>query len=76
VGVVNTASPTPFFKRNAALAYYRLLAWLGIEVVGNHADSRLMSRRAVDAVLQYPEVSLFGWGQFLFPPDAVSYERP
>jgi glycosyltransferase involved in cell wall biosynthesis len=77
-GVRGSRASDTFFKRNAALAYYRLLAWLDIEVVGNHADFRLMSRRAVDAVLQYPEVNLFLRGLIPllgFSSSTVVYDR-
>ncbi len=46
-------------KRNTARAYYRLLHWLGVDVVYDHADFRLMSRRAVEALRAYPEANLF-----------------
>nr|WP_294551571.1 glycosyltransferase family 2 protein [uncultured Rhodopila sp.] len=47
------------FKRSSATAYYRLLRWLGVEVVLDHADFRLMSRRALDALGKYQEVNIF-----------------
>jgi glycosyltransferase involved in cell wall biosynthesis len=46
-------------KRTAAGAYYRLLAMMGVNVVPNHADFRLMSQRALQALLQHQEVNLF-----------------
>lgn len=46
-------------KRWTAETYYRGLSALGAPVVRNHADFRLMSRRAVDALLAYPEANLF-----------------
>ena len=52
------AADSPF-KRVSAEAYYRFLALLGVKIVHNHADFRLLSRRAVDALRQYPEVNLF-----------------
>ena len=48
-----------FTKRFTAESYYRLIAALGGEVVFNHADYRLMSSRAVRALLDFPERSLF-----------------
>jgi glycosyltransferase involved in cell wall biosynthesis len=46
-------------KRVSAQGYYRLLRLLGIDVVFNHADFRLLSRRAVEELRQYPETNLF-----------------
>ena len=46
------------FKRATAQGYYRLLRALGADVVYNHADYRLMSRRALDALAEYKEVNL------------------
>jgi polyisoprenyl-phosphate glycosyltransferase len=47
------------FKRSTATFFYRLLASLGIEVVRNHADFRLMSRRAIEALREYREANLY-----------------
>ena len=47
------------FKRTTAVWYYRLLARMGVKIVHNHADFRLMSRRAVEALKSYSEVNLF-----------------
>jgi glycosyltransferase involved in cell wall biosynthesis len=46
-------------KQGAANAYYRLLSLLGVRIIRNHADFRLMSRPALDALLSYREVNLF-----------------
>ena len=46
-------------KRGSALLYYRILKLLGVNVVHNHADYRLMSRKAVDCLKQFTEVNLF-----------------
>ena len=48
-----------FFKRFTAQAFYRVLAWMGVTTVYNHADYRLMSRRSIDALRKYPEANLF-----------------
>jgi glycosyltransferase involved in cell wall biosynthesis len=48
-----------YFKRATAQFYYRFLKWMGVEVIYNHADYRLMSRRAVEALRQYQETNLF-----------------
>jgi len=47
------------FKRATATWYYRLLAMLGVRIVYNHADFRLLSRRALESLKQYSEVNLF-----------------
>jgi glycosyltransferase involved in cell wall biosynthesis len=47
------------FKRHTARFYYVLLRWLGAEIVPDHADFRLMSRRALNALSHYTEVNLF-----------------
>jgi polyisoprenyl-phosphate glycosyltransferase len=58
-GVRNDRSSDTYFKRVTAQIYYRLLKGMGVEVIHNHADYRLMSRRAVEALRQYPESNLF-----------------
>ena len=58
-GVRNDRAADTPFKRGTALAFYRLMAALGAETVYNHADYRLMSRRALDGLSQYREVNLF-----------------
>lgn len=47
------------FKRNTAKGFYRILNFLGAEVVFNHADYRLMSRRALEGLSEFREVNLF-----------------
>lgn len=47
------------FKRVTAQAFYRLMATLGVESVPNHADFRLLSRRALEALRDFTEVNLF-----------------
>jgi hypothetical protein len=58
-GVRDDRSSDTTFKRGTALAFYRLLSLFGVELVHNHADFRLMSRRAVEALRQYREVNLY-----------------
>lgn len=65
-------------KRVTAHGYYRLLRLLGVNVVFNHADYRLMSRRAVDELRQYPETNLFLRGivpMLGLPATTVRYAR-
>jgi polyisoprenyl-phosphate glycosyltransferase len=47
------------FKRGSASLYYRLLRWMGVDLVHNHADFRLMGRRAVNSLREFSEVNLF-----------------
>ena len=58
-GVRNNRSSDGLFKRATAQGFYRLMSALGAESVYNHADFRLMSRRAVDALKSFREVNLF-----------------
>lgn len=58
-GVRNKRSTDTFFKRTSAQAFYKLMQAMGVKVVYNHADYRLMSRRAVEALAQFPERNLF-----------------
>lgn len=58
-GVRASRAADTAFKRVTAEGYYKVLAKLGVEVVFNSADYRLMSRRALDALAEYREVNLF-----------------
>ena len=58
-GVRNKRETDTFFKRQTALAFYRLMKGLGVDITFNHADYRLMSRRALAALAQFHEVNLF-----------------
>lgn len=58
-GVRDNRDSDTRFKRSTAQWYYKIMNWLGTEVVYNHADYRLMSRKALDALAQYREVNLF-----------------
>jgi glycosyltransferase involved in cell wall biosynthesis len=65
-------------KRGSALLYYRLLKLLGVDVIHNHADFRLMSRKAVDCLKQFSEVNLFLRGivpLLGFQTGTVEYDR-
>ena len=48
-----------FFKRNSALLFYKLMKLLGVELVSNHADFRLLSKRAVETMSTFKERNLF-----------------
>jgi len=58
-GVRDDRTTDGMFKRASALGFYRMIHALGVESVYNHADFRLMSRRAVDALKDFGEVNLF-----------------
>lgn len=77
-GVRSSRKKDTFFKRTTAQAYYKLLNFLGVEIVYNHADYRLMSRRAINNLENFKEVNLFLRGiipMIGFKTDTVSYER-
>ena len=77
-GVRSSRDTDSFFKRNTALLFYKMMRALGVDIVYNHADYRLMSRRAVDALSEFNEVDLFLRGLVPlvgFPSATVSYER-
>ena len=58
-GVRNKRKSDTFFKRNTALLFYKLMKGLGVDITYNHADYRLMSKRALDALSEFREVNLF-----------------
>jgi glycosyltransferase involved in cell wall biosynthesis len=58
-GVRRSRATDTAFKRGTAQIYYKLLEKMGVEIVYNHADYRLMSRRAVEHLQEYSEVNLF-----------------
>ena len=77
-GVRSSRAKDTVFKRSTALGYYKFLKLMGVEIVENHADYRLMSRRALEALMQYDEVNLFLRGivpLIGFRTSIVTYER-
>lgn len=77
-GVRTDRSSDSFFKRITAETYYRILNWLGAEVVYNHADYRLVSSKALHEFASFEEVNLFLRGMFPlvgFSSTTVGYER-
>ena len=77
-GVRRKRTTDSFFKRNTAQMFYRFMSSMGVKSVYNHADFRLMSRRAVDALCQYEERNLFlrGLVPLLgYKTDQVLYDR-
>lgn len=77
-GVRSERKTDTFFKRFTAEGYYHLMKKMGVDLVFNHADFRLMSRRVLEAFKSYPEVNLFLRGiirEVGFPSAIVEYER-
>lgn len=58
-GVRNSRDSDTFFKRTTAVAFYKLMRMMGVNMVFNHADYRLMSKKALDMLEQFPEKNLF-----------------
>lgn len=77
-GVRNSRDTDSFFKRTTAQGFYKLLRMMGVESVYNHADFRLMSKRAVDGLEAFGEVNLFLRGMVPmvgYPSTSVYYKR-
>lgn len=77
-GVRSRREKDTAFKRGTAQFYYKFLAFLGVEIVYNHADYRLLSARAVQALKEFKEVNLFLRGLVPligFKSAEVEYER-
>ncbi|MBQ9566209.1 MAG: glycosyltransferase family 2 protein [Synergistaceae bacterium] len=74
-GVRKDRSSDSFFKRVTAQGFYRLMSFMGAQTVYNHADYRLMSRRALDGLSGYREVNLFlrGLVPLIGYPSAIVY---
>lgn len=77
-GVRSRRDTDTFFKRFTAEGFYKLLNWMGAEVVFNHADYRLVSSRVLQEFANYKEVNIFLRGMFPlvgFKSTSVYYER-
>ncbi len=77
-GVRSSRKKDSFFKRVTAEGFYRLMSFMGAETVFNHADYRLMSRRALEGLAQFQEVNLFLRGivpMIGYTTATVEYER-
>ncbi len=77
-GVRSARETDTEFKRGTAHAFYKIMTFLGVETVYDHADYRLMSKRALKALSQYSEVNLFLRGivpLIGFKTATVEYER-
>ena len=76
-GVRNDRHSDGVFKKGSATLYYNLMHLLGSRVITNHADYRLMSRKALEALAEYQETNLFLRGLIPtmgFPSDVVYFD--
>ena len=77
-GVRRERKTDTFFKRTTAQAFYKLMGLMGVKTVYNHADFRLMSKRAVEEFSKYKETNLFLRGMMPligYQTDRVYYDR-
>ncbi len=77
-GVRSSRKKDTFFKRTTAQGFYKVMKGMGVDTVYNHADYRLMSRRALEALSEFDEVNLFLRGIVPlvgFKSTEVTYER-
>ena len=77
-GVRSSRARDTFFKRTTALAFYKLMSGLGVDMIYNHADYRLMSKRALEGLAEFKEVNLFLRGMVPlvgYKYTTVEYER-
>lgn len=77
-GVRSTRATDTRFKRGTAHAFYKLMKFMGADTLEDHADYRLMSKRALDGLSKYKEVNLFLRGivpMIGYETDVVYYER-
>lgn len=77
-GVRSSRDKDTFFKKFTAEAFYKLMKAMGADIVFNHADYRLMSKRALEGLSEFKEVNLFLRGivpEIGYKSDIVEYER-
>ncbi len=77
-GVRNDRTTDSFFKRSTATFYYKILKWLGADIIYNHADYRLVSSRVLNELEKFEEVNIFLRGMFPlvgFKSTSVYYKR-
>jgi len=77
-GVRSDRKSDTFFKRSTAQGYYNMLKFLGVDITYNHADYRLMSKKAIEGLEEFSEVNLFLRGiipMIGYKSDIVTYER-
>lgn len=77
-GVRDSRETDTFFKKFTAEGFYKIIKCMGADIVFNHADYRLMSRRAIEGLLEFKEVNMFIRGivpMIGYPSDKVYYKR-
>lgn len=77
-GVREARKTDTFFKKNTAESFYKLMSRMGVDIVYNHADYRLVSKKVLNEFERYEEVNLFLRGIFPligFKSDIVYYNR-
>lgn len=77
-GVRSSRKKDTFFKRTTAVSFYKIMRFLGVETVFNHADYRLMSKRAVEGLSEFKEANQFLRGivpLIGFKSEVIYYER-
>ena len=77
-GVRRDRKKDSFFKRFTAEAFYKFMKVMGVDIIFNHADYRLMSKRAIEGLSEFDEVNTFLRGivpQIGYPSSIVEYER-
>lgn len=77
-GVRESRDKDTFFKKSTAHVYYKFLSVMGVDIIFDHADYRLMTKKALDALEQFSEVNLFLRGlvpMVGFKNDIVKYTR-
>lgn len=77
-GVRSSRKKDSFFKKFTAEVFYKIMLWMGVDIVFNHADYRLMSKRVLEQLEDYKEVNLFLRGIIPligYPSANVYYER-
>lgn len=77
-GVRSSRKTDTFFKRATAQGFYKFMKFMGVDIVYNHADYRLMSRRALEGLEKFEEVNLFLRGivpLIGYKSTTVEYER-
>lgn len=77
-GVRKSRKKDTAFKRNTAKFFYRMMRFLGVEIIDNHADYRLLGKKALEALSEFKEVNLFLRGivpMIGFKTTVVEYER-
>lgn len=77
-GVRDSRETDTFFKKFTAEGFYKIIKCMGADIVFNHADYRLMSRRAIEGLLEFKEVNMFLRGivpMIGYPSEKVYYKR-